>query len=59
MKYVVYREKQSIMEIKRTGSHELEIIQTNLQDGSTSSLTMTKEQFYHIERFLKLGIHQT
>lgn len=57
MRYGVYRETEALVEIVKKNANEVEIIKTNLQDGTEQSIVLTKQQLYKIDRFLKLGIH--
>lgn len=58
MRYRVFHEKETQIEVEQQGMYEWQIIKTNLEDSSVQSLKLTKEQLYQIERFLKMGIHK-
>lgn len=58
MSHSVYRDEQTVIEVIKSNSNEVQIIKKNLNNGEQQSIILTKEQIYQVERFLKMGVHK-
>lgn len=58
MSHSVYRDEQTVIEVIKSNSNEVQIVKKNLNNGEQQSIILTKEQIYQVERFLKMGVHK-